>query len=38
MVTLEQIKLLETKIAKAINFVTQLTDENNELKKRNEEL
>ena len=38
MVTLEQIKLLESKISKAINFVAQLTDENNELKKQNEEL
>ena len=38
MITLDQIKLLETKITKAINFVAQLTDENNELKKRNAEL
>ena len=38
MVTLDQIKLLETKITKAVNFVSQLTDENNELKRRNEEL
>ena len=38
MVTLEQIKLLESKITKAVNFVGQLTDENTELKKRNKEL
>ena len=38
MVTLEQIKLLESKITKAVNFVAQLTDENSSLKKQNEEL
>jgi hypothetical protein len=38
MVSLEQIKLLESKIVKAIGFVTQLTEENVRLKKRNEEL
>ncbi|MDR2102219.1 MAG: cell division protein ZapB [Treponema sp.] len=32
MVTLEQVKLLETKVAKAINFVRQVTEENNALK------
>ncbi|MDR2072707.1 MAG: cell division protein ZapB [Spirochaetaceae bacterium] len=38
MVTLEQIKLLESKIARAIDFVGQLTEENVRLKKRNDEL
>jgi FtsZ-binding cell division protein ZapB len=38
MVTLEQIKLLESKIARAIGFVNQLTEENGRLKKRNEAL
>jgi FtsZ-binding cell division protein ZapB len=38
MITLEQIKLLESKIAKAIDFVNQVTEENSRLKKRNEEL
>jgi len=38
MVTLEQIKLLETKIARAINFMNQLTEENIQLKKQNDEL
>ncbi|MDR1930079.1 MAG: cell division protein ZapB [Treponema sp.] len=38
MVTLGQIKLLESKIAKAIDFVNQVLEENNRLKKRNEEL
>ena len=38
MVTLEQIKLLESKLTRAINFVTQVTDENNSLKKRNDAL
>ncbi|MCL1812128.1 MAG: cell division protein ZapB [Treponema sp.] len=38
MVTLEQIKLLESKLTRAINFVTQLTEEKNSLKKRNKEL
>ncbi|MCL1927414.1 MAG: cell division protein ZapB [Treponema sp.] len=38
MVTLEQIKLLESKLARAINFVTQITEENNRLKKQNNEL
>ena len=38
MVTLEQIKLLEAKITRAINFVNQVTEENNQLKKRNDEL
>ncbi|MDR2767212.1 MAG: cell division protein ZapB [Treponema sp.] len=38
MVTLEQVKLLESKIVRAIGFVTQVTEENNRLKKRNEEL
>jgi FtsZ-binding cell division protein ZapB len=32
MVTLEQVKLLETKVAKAIDFVKQVTEENNALK------
>ncbi|MDR3139438.1 MAG: cell division protein ZapB [Treponema sp.] len=32
MVTLEQVKLLETKVVKAINFVKQVTEENNALK------
>jgi FtsZ-binding cell division protein ZapB len=35
MVTLEQIKLLESKIARAIDFVGQVTEENVRLKKRN---
>ncbi|MDR2661661.1 MAG: cell division protein ZapB [Treponema sp.] len=38
MVTLEQIKLLESKIARAIGFVSQVTEENGRLKKRNEAL
>ncbi|MDR0447749.1 MAG: hypothetical protein LBH07_03685 [Treponema sp.] len=38
MVSLEQIKLLESKIARVINFVTQVTEENGRLKKRNKEL
>ena len=38
MVNLEQIKLLESKISRAISFVNQLTEENIRLKKRNEEL
>ena len=37
MVTLEQIKLLESKLTRAINFVSQLTEENNRLKKQNDE-
>jgi FtsZ-binding cell division protein ZapB len=32
MVTLEQVRLLETKVAKAIDFVKQVTEENNALK------
>jgi chromosome segregation ATPase len=32
MVTLEQVKLLETKVAKAIDFVNRITDENTLLK------
>jgi chromosome segregation ATPase len=32
MVTLEQVRLLETKVAKAIDFVRQVTEENNALK------
>lgn len=38
MVTLEQIKLLESKISRAINFVADVTEENSRLKKRNDEL
>ena len=38
MVTLEQIKLLESKITRAVNFVIQVTEENGRLKKRNAEL
>ncbi|MCL1815839.1 MAG: cell division protein ZapB [Treponema sp.] len=38
MVTLEQIKLLESKITRAVNFVSHLTEENGLLKRRNEEL
>jgi uncharacterized phage infection (PIP) family protein YhgE len=38
MVTLEQIKLLESKIVRAIDAVTRLTDENMHLRKRNDEL
>jgi hypothetical protein len=38
MVTLEQVKLLESKISRAIDFVGQVTEENIRLKKRNEEL
>ena len=38
MVTLEQIKLLESKISRAINFVIQVTEENDQIKKRNIEL
>jgi FtsZ-binding cell division protein ZapB len=38
MVTLEQIKLLESKIARAIGFVSQVTEENGRLKKQNEAL
>jgi hypothetical protein len=38
MVTLEQIRLLESKIARAIDFVSQVTEENARLKKRNDEL
>jgi hypothetical protein len=38
MVTLEQIKLLESKITRAIDIVTRLNEENLRLKKRNEEL
>jgi len=38
MVSLEQIKLLESKISRAVNFVTQVTEENNRLRKRNDEL
>jgi len=38
MVTLEQIKLLESKITRAVNFVVQVTEENSRLKKRNTEL
>jgi len=38
MVNLEQIKLLESKISRAISFVSQITEENARLKKRNEEL
>jgi FtsZ-binding cell division protein ZapB len=32
MVTLEQVRLLETKVVKAIDFVKQVTEENNALK------
>ena len=38
MVTLEQIKLLESKITRAIDGVTRLNEENARLKKRNGEL
>ncbi|MDR2482252.1 MAG: hypothetical protein LBD08_01320 [Treponema sp.] len=38
MVTLEQIKLLESKIIKAINLVNRLAEENIQLKQRNNEL
>jgi len=38
MVTLEQIKLLESKISRAIEFVGQVTEENLRLKQQNEEL
>jgi hypothetical protein len=38
MVTLEQIKLLESKITRAIDVVTSLNEENLRLKKRNGEL
>lgn len=38
MVTLEQIKLLESKLTKAINFVGKLSEENSRLKKQNKEL
>ncbi|MDR2313951.1 MAG: cell division protein ZapB [Spirochaetaceae bacterium] len=38
MVTLEQIKLLESKIARAIDFLGRVTEENTRLKKRNDEL
>ncbi|MDR0402754.1 MAG: cell division protein ZapB [Treponema sp.] len=38
MVTLEQIKLLESKITRAIDVVTRLSEENLRLKKRNGEL
>jgi uncharacterized phage infection (PIP) family protein YhgE len=38
MVTLEQVKLLESKIVRAIGFVTQVSEENSRLKKRNGEL
>jgi uncharacterized phage infection (PIP) family protein YhgE len=38
MVTLEQIKLLESKIIKAIDIVNRLNEEKSRLKKRNEEL
>jgi regulator of replication initiation timing len=38
MVTLEQIKLLDSKITKALGFISQLTDENASLKKQIEEL
>ncbi|MDR0585655.1 MAG: cell division protein ZapB [Treponema sp.] len=38
MVTLEQIKLLESKITRAIDVVTRLNEENARLKKRNGEL
>jgi FtsZ-binding cell division protein ZapB len=38
MVTLEQIKLLESKITRAIDVVTRLNEENLRLKKRNGEL
>jgi cell division protein FtsB len=38
MVTLEQIRLLESKIVKAIAVVNQLNEENVRLKRRNEEL
>ncbi len=34
MVTLEQVKLLETKVAKAIDYVNNLTDENTLLKEK----
>ncbi|MDR2103073.1 MAG: cell division protein ZapB [Treponema sp.] len=34
MVTLEQVRLLETKVVKAIDFVKQVTEENNALKGR----
>ena len=38
MVTLEQIKLLESKLTRAINFVSQLTEENSRLRTQNDEL
>ena len=38
MVTLEQIKLLETKITRAINFIDEVTEENSRFKKRIDEL
>jgi hypothetical protein len=38
MVTLEQIKLLESRIVRAIDVVNRLTEENLRLKKRNEDL
>jgi uncharacterized phage infection (PIP) family protein YhgE len=38
MVTLEQIKLLESKIIRAIDIVNRLSEENVRIKKRNEEL
>ena len=38
MATLEQIKLLESRLTRAINFVARLTEENSRLKKRNDEL
>lgn len=38
MVTLEQIRLLESKIVKAIEVLNRLNEENVRLKKRNEEL
>ncbi|QQO07377.1 cell division protein ZapB [Breznakiella homolactica] len=36
MVSLEQVKLLETKIAKAIEYIKQVTDENSRLKEKAE--
>ncbi|MDR2470842.1 MAG: cell division protein ZapB [Treponema sp.] len=38
MVTLEQIKLLESKIGRAVDFVNRALEENARLKKQNEEL
>jgi hypothetical protein len=38
MFSLEQVKLLESKITRMVNFITRVTEENNRLKKRNDEL